>query len=141
MFYTAFFAPPGAQAPAQETVPYFSQPIYDDDGRFIVDTANNQDVMAWVGQGPISDRPHEHLGVTDKGVILLRKLLKEQAQIVADGGEPMNIVRDPAKNQYITLPQEQNKYNRGAFRKDVYKTSASRYGPAGPLVAEMYSKI
>jgi 5,5'-dehydrodivanillate O-demethylase len=141
MFYTAFFAPPGVQAPVQETVPYFWQPIYDDDGRFIVDTANNQDIMAWVGQGPISDRPHEHLGVTDKGIILLRKLLKEQVQIVEDGGDPMNIIRDPEKNQYVTLPQEQNKYNRGAFRKDVYKTSASRYGPAGALVAEMYSKL
>jgi 5,5'-dehydrodivanillate O-demethylase oxygenase subunit len=141
MFYTAFFAPPGVEAPKQEVVPYFWQPIYNEDGRFNVDTANNQDIMAWVGQGPISDRPNEHLGVSDRGIILLRKLLKEQAQIAMDGGEPMNLVRDPAKNEYITLPQEQNKYNRGAFRKDAYKTSASRYGPAGPLVAEMYAQI
>ncbi len=85
MFYTAFFAPPGVQAPRQESVPYFWQPIWDGEGRFNVETANNQDIMAWVGQGPISDRPHEHLGVSDVGIILLRKLLREQAQIVEDG--------------------------------------------------------
>jgi 5,5'-dehydrodivanillate O-demethylase oxygenase subunit len=141
MFYTAFFAPPGVEAPKQEVVPYFWQPIYNDDGYFNVDTANNQDIMAWVGQGPVSDRPNEHLGVSDRGIILLRKLLKEQAQIAMDGGDPMNLVRDPAKNEYITLPQEQNKYNRGAFRKDSYKSSASRYGPAGDLVAQMYSSL
>lgn len=141
MFYTAFFAPPGVDAPRQDTVPYFWQPIYNEDGYFNVETANNQDIMAWVGQGPISDRPNEHLGVSDRGIILLRKLLKEQAQIAMDGGDPMNLVRDPAKNEYITLPQEQNKYNRGAIRKDSYKSSASRYGPAGELVAQMYSSI
>ncbi len=141
MFYTAFFAPPGVEAPQQESVPFFWQPIWDAEGNFIVDTANNQDIMAWVGQGPVSDRPHEHLGVTDRGIILLRKLLKEQAQIAEDGGDPMNIIRDPALNEYITLPQEQNKYNRGAFRKDAFASSASRYGPAGELVAQMYSSI
>jgi hypothetical protein len=53
----------------------------------------------------------------------------------------MNIIRDPAKNEYITLPQEQNKYNRGKVRKDAFATSASRYGPAGGLVAEMYASV
>jgi 5,5'-dehydrodivanillate O-demethylase len=72
---------------------------------------------------------------------MLRKLLKEQAQIAEDGGDPMNVSRDPAKNEYITLPQEQNKYNRGALRKDAFAGSASRYGPAGDLVAKMYSSI
>jgi len=79
--------------------------------------------------------------VSDVGIILLRKLLREQAQIVEDGGEPMNIIRDPAKNEYVTLPQEQNKYNRGAFRKDSFASSASRYGPARDLVATMYATL
>ena len=53
----------------------------------------------------------------------------------------MNIIRDPAKNEYVTLPQEQNKYNRGAFRKDSFASSASRYGPASDLVATMYATL
>ncbi|MDA1035425.1 MAG: aromatic ring-hydroxylating dioxygenase subunit alpha [Chloroflexi bacterium] len=141
MYYTAFFAPPGATVPQQDSVPYYWQPVYDENGEYNLESANNQDIMAWVGQGAIADRPHEHLGVTDKGVILLRKLLKEQAQVVADGGDPMNIVRDPAKNEYITLPQEQNKYSRGAIRTDTFAGSAARYGPAGDLVAQMYASV
>jgi len=141
MYYTAFFAPPGVQAPKQESVPYYWQPVWNENGAYNLESANNQDIMAWVGQGPISDRPHEHLGVTDMGVILLRKMLKEQAQIAEDGGDPMNVIRDPAQNDYITLPQEQNKYNRGALRKDAFQGSVSRYGPAGDLVAEMYAKL
>ena len=139
MYYTAFFPPPGATAPQQDSVPYYWQPVYDEQGEYNLESANNQDIMAWVGQGVIADRPNEHLGVTDKGIILLRKLLKEQAQVVADGGDPMNIVRDPAKNEYITLPQEQNKYSRGAVRTDTFAGSAARYGPAGDLVAQMYA--
>lgn len=141
MFYTAFFAPPGRQAPRQESVPSFWQPVYDANGRFNVETANSQDIMAWVVQGTISDRPKEHLGMSDRGIILLRKFLKEQLQISEDDGDPMNVLRDPESNIYITLPQEQNKYNRGAFRKDSFASSASRYGPAGELVAQMYESV
>ena len=138
MYYTTFMAPPGVTAPKQDVVPYYWQRVWDENGNYNLETANNQDIMAWVGQGPISDRPREHLGATDIGVILFRKMLKEQLRISEDGGDPMNVIRDPAKNEYITLPQEQNKYSRGAFRKDAFEGSASRYGPVGPLVKEMY---
>jgi hypothetical protein len=41
---------------------------------------------------------------------MYRKLLKEQAEIVADGGDPMNTFRDSAKNQAIELPLEHVKF-------------------------------
>ncbi len=51
-----------------------------------------QDFMAWETQGPIMDRTQEHLGLADKGVVMLRRLLRDQIDIVADGGIPMNVV-------------------------------------------------
>jgi 5,5'-dehydrodivanillate O-demethylase len=64
----------------------------------------NQDFVAWVGQGALSDRTREHLGESDRGVILMRKRMVEQAELVAGGGEPKAVIRDPAKNACVELP-------------------------------------
>jgi 5,5'-dehydrodivanillate O-demethylase len=57
--------------------------------------------MAWESQGAPTDRTQEHLGVGDEGIILLRKILREQIEIVKKGGEPLGLVRDPSKNRLI----------------------------------------
>jgi 5,5'-dehydrodivanillate O-demethylase len=62
-----------------------------------------QDSMAWETQGAITDRTEERLGAGDEGIIMLRKLLREQIEIVRRGGEPMGLVRDPEKNRMIEL--------------------------------------
>ena len=62
-----------------------------------------QDSMAWETQGEIADRTEERLGAGDEGIIMLRKLLREQIEIVRDGGEPMGLIRDPEKNRIIEL--------------------------------------
>jgi 5,5'-dehydrodivanillate O-demethylase len=64
----------------------------------------NQDFVAWVAQGTVTDRPNEHLGESDRGVIMLRRKLQEQMAVVADGGEPMGVFRDPEKNRALKLP-------------------------------------
>ena len=55
------------------------------------------DWEAQLGQGAITRHSEEHLGASDKGIIVLRKLLKKQMQIVRDGGDPMGLVYDPAQ--------------------------------------------
>ena len=62
--------------------------------------------MAWVSQGERMQRNLENLGESDAGIILYRRLLNEQIKIVEDGGEPMNVFRDTAKNQCVTFPYE-----------------------------------
>ena len=62
--------------------------------------------MAWETQGPIAKRYLERLGKSDVGVILYRKLLNEQAQIVADGGDPMNVFRTEEAASTINIPTE-----------------------------------
>ena len=63
----------------------------------------DQDRVAQESQGPIYDRTTEHLGYTDRGVILLRRLYKESIEAVQQGRDPLGVIRDPAKNQLIRL--------------------------------------
>ncbi len=48
----------------------------------------------------------EHLGESDKGIILYRKLLEEQVAVVQDGEDPLGTIRDPGKNERLSIPQE-----------------------------------
>jgi 5,5'-dehydrodivanillate O-demethylase len=81
-----------------------AEPQTGPDGEYLLDTFFSQDKMAWETQGPLFDRSREHLGASDRGIILYRKLLREQIESVQRGGEPMALVRDPARNQCIELP-------------------------------------
>jgi hypothetical protein len=66
----------------------------------------DQDRCAQESQGPIFDRSGEHLGVSDEGVIQLRRMFRECIEAVQNGKDPVGIVRDPAKNQMITIVPE-----------------------------------
>ena len=57
-----------------------------------------QDEMAWIGQGPISDRTQEHLATSDKGIIVFHNLILAEIEKVERGEDPLGIVRDPAVN-------------------------------------------
>jgi phenylpropionate dioxygenase-like ring-hydroxylating dioxygenase large terminal subunit len=48
------------------------------------------------GPGPVMDRGHEHLGTTDRPVIVMRQLLLQAVQDVADGRDPLFVERDGA---------------------------------------------
>jgi 5,5'-dehydrodivanillate O-demethylase len=73
------------------------------DGDYDLTTFINQDLMAWETQGPRYDRSGELLGASDRGVTMLRKLLREQIDLVEAGGEPVGVIRDPAINEIITF--------------------------------------
>ena len=80
-----------------------------DNGRLVVETINGQDMMAWVTQGPISDRTTERLGTSDQGVILYRNMLEDNIRKVERGEDPMAVVRDTARNEpMIVIPREHN---------------------------------
>ncbi len=55
------------------------------------------DWEAQVGQGPISFHSEENLATSDKGVVMLRRLLKRQIQLVQQGGDPIGVTFDPAR--------------------------------------------
>ena len=94
----------------QTEVPFVDQPLYDEQGLLIRDYIPAQDQVAWIIQGPVMDRSTERLGVTDVGIIMFRRMLDEQIDVVADGGDPLNTHRDPAENEVIVLPCEYYMY-------------------------------
>jgi 5,5'-dehydrodivanillate O-demethylase oxygenase subunit len=66
-----------------------------------------QDMLAWVAQGPISDRTEEHLASSDRGVILFHKMLLEEMAKSERGDDPLGTIRDPAENEpMISLRRE-----------------------------------
>jgi 5,5'-dehydrodivanillate O-demethylase len=89
----------------QERIPYWYGPIKDEQtGRWIESHVMNQDFVAWVGQGRMADRTQEHLGESDRGIILMRKRLIEEAEKVKQGLEPKGIIRDPRAARFVELP-------------------------------------
>ncbi len=97
---------PGDEPFEQERIPYWYSPIKDEKtGRWISSHVMNQDFIAWVGQGTVADRTQEHLGESDRGVILMRRKMLEQAEVVADGGDPKGVIRDAEKNHKLHLPR------------------------------------
>lgn len=97
----------GAEPQAVEDIPVWENPYQHENGRFIVESVNGQDMMVWITQGAISSRETERLGTSDKGVILYRSLIMSEIEKVERGEDPMGVVRDPAKNEpWIQLPRE-----------------------------------
>jgi len=96
---------PREQEPyVQQTIPTWEGPTHDAEGRWITSHVMNQDFLAWAGQGRIADRTREHLGPSDRGVLLIRKRFFEQLQTIARGGEAKSVIRDPTKNVRVALP-------------------------------------
>jgi len=62
---------------------------------------NGQDNAAQVGQGALVDRSEEHLGYSDRGVILVRKLWKNVIEISLRGDDPPNLIRYAAQNRLV----------------------------------------
>ncbi len=58
---------------------------------------SDQDRMAIEQQGVIADRPNEHLGASDGGIILMRRMMREALAAIEEGKDPPCVIRDPAK--------------------------------------------
>ena len=141
--------PDWVTVPKQTEVPWFEIPIKDEKGNWIDDDIVGQDLMVMMAQGPILDRSKEVLGTTDVGVVQFRRFLKEQILKVRDGGEPINLYRDPAKNRRLELPHSKNFYDRGVFgeTKAVSYRRGSATGalgmqnsPINELVEDLYEQ-
>ncbi len=71
-----------------------------DDGWWGIES-REQDRMAQESQGVIADRTKEHLGTSDRGVIMLRQMIMESIEAVRQGRDPIGVIRDAEKNDVI----------------------------------------
>jgi len=94
----------------QEKIPAWHGPVRDRaNGGWISSHIMNQDFVAWVGQGVIADRTKEHLGSSDRGIILQRQRFLNDLEAIARGEDPKAIIRDPAVNRGVKLPVAERK--------------------------------
>ena len=140
LWYITHDMVPGDAPQAPEDVPVYEVPIptVDEQGRprwSLLDHNAGQDNMAWISQGPVSRRWEEKLGESDKGIIMYRRLLQEQIRIAEDGGDPMNVFRDPAKNISLELPSE------GQDTTVDWRSSLQREGAVSTGSVGKYSPI
>jgi 5,5'-dehydrodivanillate O-demethylase len=107
-WYNAYTVHDGIEIPPHMLagVSQYNVPFRNENGEFILEILDSQDVMAWVTQGPIAKRELEKLGTTDRGVIMFRKMLEREIANVEAGVDPMGVIRDPAKNTVIDLHVE-----------------------------------
>ncbi len=130
LWYAHHTFAPGVEVPAQTEVPLYDVPWRDAAGAHLVDFVDGQDIMTWVTQGAIADRTREQLGSSDKGIVLLRRLLEEQLDRISRGEDPLGVIRDPAENELIELPQERDKLGAGAaFRRQSLAIGHGRHSP------------
>jgi len=142
LWFNAYVPPKGAEVPAHllEKVHTYDVPFMDENGEFIVDTVDGEDLMAWISQGKIADRTQENLGATDIGIAMYRKMLRRELKNIANGVDPKAIVRDPVKNLYIELPFEKDKHHNSdgdGFSAFLLRTHA-RYSPIAQDVIKVF---
>jgi len=140
LWYNAYLPPEGATVPValRAKVHTYDVPFRDAEGEFIVDNIDGQDMMAWITQGPITDRTLEHLAASDKGVAMYRRVLKREMQKVQAGLDPMGVLRDPARNIRIDLPTETKKHhNSDGFAAFMLRTHA-KYSPIAAELVQVY---
>ncbi|MGL5912149.1 MAG: Rieske 2Fe-2S domain-containing protein, partial [Phycicoccus sp.] len=141
--WVAFYSshqPPGMETFPEQVYPVdYEFPWLDDDGEHIVDYIEGQDIMAWVTQGDINDRTAEHLGKSDIGVIMLRKMFREQMGLVAAGSEPtVGFTRET--HERIGLPCEKDKFgvDYTEFALSWISGGSGRYSPAMDQIKKLY---
>ena len=140
VWYTCYFGRNVAEKVRPEGIPFYQVPVPQLDAAGLpqwnlVDNNGGQDIAMWITQGEIADRSVEHLGESDQGVILYRKLLSQELEKVERGEDPMCVFRDPGDNAPIRLRLEENKARRSM--RAPRAGNASRYSP---LLNELQSK-
>ncbi len=122
--YQIYHPADGVALPPQEWIETFDVPL-EDYPEYVL----GQDILAWPAQGAITDRSVEKLAETDRGLIMFRRMLEEQIQVVEDGGDPINTFRNPDANVRLDLPMEHYP-GLGAYRAG---TARFGRGPNNPV--------
>jgi 5,5'-dehydrodivanillate O-demethylase len=136
LLYTVH-APVGIPYPEQPQIPDYQIPVFDERGRHRVDYVEGQDIMAWVTQGKVTDRTVEHLGRSDVGVSMLRRMFKSEMAKVGRGEDPLGVIREP--HDRIDLPCEKNKFHAGpAFAIDFISQASSKFSPQADALKKLH---
>ena len=91
--------------------------------------------MAWETQGPIADRTLERLATSDRGIVMLRDMVRREIEKVQMGLDPMDVFRDPA-HEIVDTNLQQSINDLNAWRGAAPPPPRARRG-AGLRAIEM----
>ncbi len=137
LFY-ATHNPDGLDAYPDQVYPFdYEYEWRDANGRHIVDYIEGQDVMAWVTQGSVTDRSAEHIGKSDIGITMLRRMFRENMAAVEEGRDPIAVIREP--HERIDLPCEKAKFGEVLdFAIQWIDRGSSRYSPQADMLKKLH---
>jgi 5,5'-dehydrodivanillate O-demethylase len=142
VWFTSFAVPPGIDVPEKllESVHAYDIPAGGPEEGWELDLVDHQDIMAWVTQGPVCDRRLEHLGATDRGVTMFRRMLQREYEKINAGGDPINVFRGEGDGVVLDLPLEKGKahYN-DSFARYIQRKNW-RYSGIVPELVEFFRK-
>jgi len=143
-YYTCYPPKPGVEITEQipREIPFYDVPIAGVDGQgnpqwSLLDNNSGQDIAMWYTQGAIADRTQEKLGLSDRGIIMYRQMLRDNLRRMLEGEDPINVFRDPAENEYIEID---NEYQRMAVKTPQLNRTghSSKYSP---ILKEAVKKV
>lgn len=70
--------------------------------------SHDQDRAAQESQGVITDRTREFLASSDRGIVMMRKMLLESIEAIEAGKDPFGLLRNPAENVSISFDAQKN---------------------------------
>jgi 5,5'-dehydrodivanillate O-demethylase len=140
LWYHAYIPPEGSVVPQHllEGCAHYDVPIRDKNGEYMLNFIHVQDIMAWETQGPIADRSREALAWSDSGLTMYRKMLRREMKKVADGQDPMNVIRDPKQNVLIELPLEKNKAHFADGFESLLRRHMASFSPIAEDIIEVF---
>jgi 5,5'-dehydrodivanillate O-demethylase len=140
LWFTAYVPPKAAKVPQHllEKVVTYNVPFKDENGDYILDNVDAQDMMAWITQGPIADRTIENLGASDNGIALFRRVLRREIKKVEEGKDPMFTFRDAALNTSIDLPNEGDKHHNAEGMRSWMTRIHAAHSPIIDEVCQIY---
>jgi 5,5'-dehydrodivanillate O-demethylase len=94
------------KAGEEPVIRVFDVPYKHDDGRLVTETVIGTDMVAWVTQGLTTPRQLEHLGVSDRGIIMYREALSKAIDTVLAGGETPWLVKSEEQNATLRFKGE-----------------------------------
>lgn len=123
----------------QEVIPHwYAQTAEPESGRWITTHVINQDTVAWAGQGRIADRENEHLGRSDRGVVMFRRQLLADMQKVERGEDPTGIIRDLEKSKVIEFPDDRRSMLTKGLSREEWRMGRTRPKQGGLLTSSEY---
>lgn len=92
-----------------------------------IEGINTQDRAVQESMGVVCDRTREHLGTTDRAIIMTRKIMLEASRVVEDGGDPPGLGTDIYELRAIEKILPSDVDWRSALHKEFYQKAT--YSP------------